>query len=121
MEFAEWNKLLTDALVEAYETDFYPKAPNTREGWHAEGYDVSDAIDMIAEDYSLPYVDIGTLYSGNEDEPLPDSFFRTLESDEESLFRQWARDNHKRGDEVSESWHPIVRDECAKIDQSWNG
>ena len=120
MEFAEWNKLLTDALVEAYETDFHPKAPNTREGWHAEGFDVSDAIDMIAEDYGLPYVDLSTFYGGNE-EQLPDNFFRTLEPDEDSEFRQWAQNNYKSGDEISELWHPTVRDECAKINQLKNG
>jgi hypothetical protein len=42
--------------------------------------------------------------------------FRDLDSDEESEFRQWARDNFKAGDEISLAWHPAVQDECALID-----
>lgn len=48
---------------------------------------------------------------------LPDSFFRVLGPEEEQEFRQWARDNHNPGDEVDEVWHPVVRDECKKIDE----
>lgn len=46
---------------------------------------------------------------------MDDTFFRTLTADEEQTFRQWARDNWSPGDEVNELWHPVVRDEIAKI------
>lgn len=46
---------------------------------------------------------------------MDDDFFRTLDADEEETFRQWARDNWKRGDEVNPLWHPVVRDEIAKL------
>ena len=47
---------------------------------------------------------------------LPDCFYRDLDAKEIAEFRQWARENHKAGDTVSGLWHPIVRDECQKID-----
>ena len=43
------------------------------------------------------------------------SFFRTLSPDDEQKFRQWARENYKVGSEVAEVWHPVVQDECAKM------
>lgn len=45
-----------------------------------------------------------------------DWMFRTLDPQEEVTFRKWARDNHQPGDEIDSLWHPVVRDECAKID-----
>ena len=47
---------------------------------------------------------------------MDDSFFRVLDDEEVESFKQWARDNHKVGDEVSEVWHPVVRAECKLID-----
>lgn len=44
-------------------------------------------------------------------------FFRDLSVQEETEFRQWARDNHTPGAPVNQLWHPVVRDECATIDQ----
>jgi hypothetical protein len=41
--------------------------------------------------------------------------FRTLNKDEETEFRQWAKDNWKPGDEIKNCWHPVVRDECNNI------
>ena len=43
--------------------------------------------------------------------------FRDLDSTEEQEFRQWARDNHKAGMEISSAWHPVVVEECTKIDK----
>ena len=43
--------------------------------------------------------------------------FRTLSKEEEKEFRAWARDNHQPGDEVCSVWHPIVVEECKKIDE----
>jgi hypothetical protein len=46
---------------------------------------------------------------------MNDDFFRRLTPDEEISFRQWARENWHVGDEVSDLWHPVVRDEITKI------
>ena len=49
--------------------------------------------------------------------PMPDWMFISLSAEEEVPFRKWARDNHKPGQEISEGWHPVVRDECRKMDR----
>ena len=41
--------------------------------------------------------------------------FRTLSPEEEEEFRQWARDNFDSGKEANPLWHPVVRDEWAKL------
>jgi hypothetical protein len=43
--------------------------------------------------------------------------FRELSAEEELEFRAWAREHHRPGDPVTEVWHPVVRDECRKIDE----
>lgn len=47
---------------------------------------------------------------------MQDGFFRNLSLEEADAFRSWARENHKPGESVRDFWHPVVRDECAKID-----
>lgn len=37
-------------------------------------------------------------------------------SEEEVQFREWARENYKVGQEIKSTWHPVVQDECLKID-----
>lgn len=44
--------------------------------------------------------------------------FRDLESGEEEKFRQWARDNFKKGEPASNLWHPAVRDEWKKLEEA---
>jgi hypothetical protein len=46
---------------------------------------------------------------------MDDSFFRTLNKEEEKQFRDWARKNWHFGMEVNEMWHPCVRDEIRLI------
>ena len=41
--------------------------------------------------------------------------FRQLSAEEEAQFRQWARDNYTPLDVISGIWHPVVQDECARI------
>ena len=51
---------------------------------------------------------------------IPPTFkmeFRDLDNKEEVEFRQWARDNHKAGMEISSAWHPVVVAECKIIDK----
>lgn len=47
---------------------------------------------------------------------MDNSFFRELTEAEVADFRQWARDNWKPGDPIEEIWHPVVRDECQRIE-----
>lgn len=44
------------------------------------------------------------------------SFFKVLSSDEEKEFRNWARINFTPGDDIQSIWHPVLRDECFKIE-----
>lgn len=46
-----------------------------------------------------------------------DTKFRQLNESEKKEFKQWARDNYTPGDKISELWHPIVRQECEKINE----
>jgi hypothetical protein len=46
--------------------------------------------------------------------------FRDLPEDEQASFRQWARDNYKPMAEISGIWHPVIQDECAKINQEFS-
>ena len=43
--------------------------------------------------------------------------FRKLEPHEEEKFRQWARDNYVPFEPISGVWHPVVQDECRKINE----
>ena len=42
-------------------------------------------------------------------------FFRQLSSEEEQSFRQWARDNYKTGEKIDGIWHPVIQEECVKM------
>ena len=41
--------------------------------------------------------------------------FKELTTEEEDVFRQWARDNYEAFAEIKGVWHPVVQDECVKI------
>jgi hypothetical protein len=43
--------------------------------------------------------------------------FRALTAKEEANFRKWARTNYKPGTEISGVWHPVVQDECVRINR----
>lgn len=43
------------------------------------------------------------------------TLWRRLNEEEEKEFRQWARDNYNRMDVIKGTWHPVVQDECVKI------
>ena len=59
-----------------------------------------------------------------KDNTLPDSFFKRLSPAEEREYRQWARDNYQIGQRIPLIWHPVLRDECNKMNQEevdeWN-
>jgi hypothetical protein len=41
--------------------------------------------------------------------------FRDLSDEEATEFRQWTRNNYKRGDAINPTWHPVTQDECKKM------
>ena len=41
--------------------------------------------------------------------------FRDLTAEEEKEFRQWARENYVALQPIQGIWHPVVQDECRKI------
>lgn len=43
--------------------------------------------------------------------------FRSLTPDEVTTFRIWARKNYRAGDIINELWHPVVREECERINK----
>jgi hypothetical protein len=45
------------------------------------------------------------------------TIWRKLSKSEEEEFKIWAKENHKPFDRVSPLWHPVIKEECAKIDQ----
>ena len=45
--------------------------------------------------------------------------FRKLDPTEEQQFRQWARDNYVPLEPIKGIWHPIIQDECAKINSHY--
>lgn len=43
------------------------------------------------------------------------NLWRDLSPEEEKEYRQWARDNYRPASEIKGVWHPVVRDECKKM------
>lgn len=43
--------------------------------------------------------------------------FRELTPEEEKDFRKWARDNYKPYNEIKGVWHPVVQDECVRMNK----
>jgi hypothetical protein len=41
--------------------------------------------------------------------------FTELTHEQEVIFRQWARDNYEPFADISGVWHPVVQDECVKM------
>ena len=52
---------------------------------------------------------------------MDDSLFRKLDQYEEAEFRAWARKNYVPGSPMNEVWHPVVRDECEKMNSEKEG
>jgi len=51
---------------------------------------------------------------------VEDWMFRQLDAKEEESFRKWARKNWEYGKDPDMAWHPVVRNEWAKITREFN-
>lgn len=49
--------------------------------------------------------------------PRTMQLFRSLPPDEEASFRQWARDNYQPFATINGTWHPVIQDECRRINE----
>lgn len=38
--------------------------------------------------------------------------------EEETEYRAWARDHYQIGDDINGRWHPVIQDECVKMNYS---
>ena len=43
--------------------------------------------------------------------------FKTLSESEEIIFRSWARLHYKPFEPIPGVWHPVVQDECRKMNE----
>jgi len=47
------------------------------------------------------------------------NMYKDLSDEAISRFREWARNNHKPGDDITSTLHPIVKDECRLINEEF--
>jgi hypothetical protein len=57
---------------------------------------------------------VPTYFKEQEAEEL---LYRRLNVQEEKDFRQWARDNYVPHGPIENLWHPVIKEECDKINQ----
>jgi hypothetical protein len=46
--------------------------------------------------------------------------FRELTPEEEEQFRKWARLNYEPFETISGVWHPVIQDECRRMNSEQN-
>jgi len=46
-----------------------------------------------------------------------DALFKDLNDEEEAAYRQWARENYTKYESIKGVWHPVVQNECTKINE----
>jgi hypothetical protein len=50
---------------------------------------------------------------------MPDQgLFRVLDDEETAEFRQWARANYQPLTPISGYWHPVIQDECRRMNEA---
>ena len=49
------------------------------------------------------------------DQVREDGFWRVLTDEEKDENRKWAREHYTPGEEVNHRWHPVVKEECEKM------
>jgi hypothetical protein len=57
----------------------------------------------------------------HDTDTLPDAFFKDLSPKEVEQYKHWARANHSPGNAINGCWHPVIREECARIDKTAAG
>ena len=45
------------------------------------------------------------------------NLFKILSNEEQKEYRKWARENYKVTEPIKGLWHPIVQDECVKMNE----
>jgi len=45
------------------------------------------------------------------------SLYRKLSIEEVKEFKQWSRDNYIPFTKINSAWHPIIKEECEKINE----
>jgi len=45
--------------------------------------------------------------------------FRNLSKEEEAAFRLWARRHYRAFHTINGTWHPVMQDECRKINEEY--
>lgn len=66
----------------------------------------------------MPHPEALTLVMLDTEKHHMKTLFRDLSADEEATFRQWARDNYVPLTDIRGIWHPVVQDECRKINEA---
>ena len=41
--------------------------------------------------------------------------FKTLSPEHEAVYRKWARENYQVYSPINGVWHPVVQDECCRM------
>ena len=60
---------------------------------------------------------IEKIFNGEEVTLSEEVIFRKLDAEEEEEFRKWARESYVPHSPINPVWHPVVRDECRKINE----
>ena len=45
------------------------------------------------------------------------NLFKTLSDEEKKEYRKWARENYKTYEPIKGIWHPIVQEECVRMNE----
>ena len=45
------------------------------------------------------------------------NLFKQLSPEEEAEYRQWARENYRPFEPIKGIWHPVVQDECRRMNE----
>lgn len=59
--------------------------------------------------------------AADDEEGITMQLFRELTKQEEAEYRQWARDNYVKFAPIKGVWHPVIQDECVKINSKHVG
>ena len=76
---------------------------------------IADAKRSRACGYHRAYGDTyrGRHYHGNGEKQM--NLFKELSEIDKVEYRKWARDNYKIFSPISGIWHPIIQEECVKM------